>query len=225
MHNKVWSFLSIFFVLTISTMVWAQNDQEVPAPDVDKGTEVKFDSVPDSVEQFLALRQSQFSEGTKLSAFEGASRGAALFVLACYIYTNVNEKLGLQCLMLSSHPSHSVNSYEPYAYEGKALSNWNVQAFQTRIRSKAYIARSYFAGATPENNYEVKLPLVVQFTNNRYSVLRVNKEGKTIRYKVFVHCSGAASARPVSLAADEKGMWLAEEYSSLTVGVRYPKEK
>ncbi len=40
--------------------------------------------------------------------------------------------------------------------------------------------------------------------------------------KIFIHCGGADSPRPVQLAKNKHGQWKLIEYSSLCVGVRPP---
>ena len=45
------------------------------------------------------------------------------------------------------------------------------------------------------------------------------------RLKVFVASSGAASPRPVTLQRNNRGLWKAVEWSSLTLGVAAPSSE
>lgn len=90
-----------------------------------------------------------------------------------------------------------------------------------RVLGKPFIAASYFKGALPENGYAVPADssLKLEITRNKYSVISGDE------VKVFVYSSGASSPRPVRLKRNSSGIWKADEFSSLVVGVKPPAER
>jgi hypothetical protein len=74
-------------------------------------------------------------------------------------------------------------------------------------------------GATPENGYQLpNLPYHLSFTRNPYS----GKDESGL-VKVFIACSGASTARPISLKRGTDGLWRGWEWSTLLVGVAAAK--
>lgn len=81
------------------------------------------------------------------------------------------------------------------------------------------MVRSYFFGATPENNYNFgDLPIVIETSTNKYSEISEHE------IKLFIACSGAGSPRPVRVERNSSGLWKVDEFSSLVVGVIPPAE-
>jgi len=87
------------------------------------------------------------------------------------------------------------------------------------LDGKDYIPRSYFAGATPENDYTPSVPYAVEFTD---SVTPVAEDG----YKRFdVRSGGADTARPITLRhKPSTGEWFLWE-QILLAGIRAPKSR
>jgi hypothetical protein len=75
----------------------------------------------------------------------------------------------------------------------KNISNYDRQFYRDRLSGKSYLPNSYFAGATPENNYTPTLPLTVEVTENPYSY---DQEGYA---KLYIASGGADSPRPLVL--------------------------
>ena len=92
----------------------------------------------------------------------------------------------------------------------------DMQLIDRQMAKQMYIPRSYVKGATPENGYELPdPPYEFEFSDNPYS--GDEEEGP---YKVFVASSGAASARPMMVRRNNRGIWKAYEWSSLLVGIQ-----
>ena len=82
-----------------------------------------------------------------------------------------------------------------------------------------YIPRSYFAGATPDNDYTPSQPYTVTVSTNPYSF---DNEGYVVAY---LTSGGADNPRPVTLREkSSEGKWYLWEHS-LLAGIRTPKSK
>lgn len=182
-------------------------------------TEVTFTQIPQTVDEFVNLRNSLFAE--KLSPFEGSARGAALLILAGYIYSNLDEELGLQCAVVALDRKELMKGKGPTSYKGKTLTIPNRERFR-RFKALPYLMRSYFVGSEPENDYQFQTPMTLVFFSNRHSVVNCADDGQIIGYKVFVFCSGADTPRPVTMKINNRGIWKAKEFSSITVSVKDP---
>ncbi len=92
------------------------------------------------------------------------------------------------------------------------------QFIRDRLKDRGYIVRSYFKGATPDNNYTPAKPYAVEISENSYSR---EEQGYV---KLFVHTSGADSPRPITLRLKPStGQWFVWQLSLLT-DVKKPKE-
>ncbi|MCK5673509.1 MAG: hypothetical protein KAH95_09040, partial [Spirochaetales bacterium] len=104
---------------------------------------VELPRIPESIEDFIDLRN-------EISVTP--SGGAAVFVLALYIYT-LDEELGLQALTVTLvNDDLHLRKSSSGVYKGYAPTN-PMRYLLDRVLSKSYIVRSYFSGAEPENNY------------------------------------------------------------------------
>lgn len=169
-----------------------------------------INSLPDTLESFTALRD-------KLSSTPQG--GAACFVVANAIYVT-NKDLGLQCITLCTDiyhigdaPPNSVN------VKGKIINKSKQMDLDMRVFSKPFLARSYFDGANPDNNYTPNTPLSISIYRQPIDTEQNN------RLKLFVVCGGADTARPITLSKNSAGIWKAYEFSSLQVGCRPPNVK
>jgi hypothetical protein len=173
---------------------------------------IEFDKIPESVDEFLSLREKQ--GGTP----EGS---AALFVLAMKIYT-VNQDLGLSCftLILENNVNNIADaktSDEKGSYNGKKPSI-KAHFFIDRLKTQSYLPDSYFFGTSWETGYA--LPdgkLTVLVSRNSYSETSDND------IKVFIYCTGTDSPRPIRMKKNTAGIWKASEYSSPFVDIKPPK--
>lgn len=169
-------------------------------------TSVAIPSLPTSVDEFLDLRDRVAASP------EG---GAAMMVVALLVFAE-EEKLGQACLACAVGSSRLVEGTE--GYKGLQLTNASLGRIRTQILDREHLPRSYICGAEPENGYELgSPPYAVECLRNPHS-----GDPASGKCKVFVVSSGADSPRPVTVAANDRGIWKALEWSSLLVGVRPP---
>ena len=96
------------------------------------------------------------------------------------------------------------------------LSPFEQQFIRDRLRGKMYVARSYFAGTGPRNNYEPSLPYTVTVFDNPYSY---QNEGYATLY---IRSSGADTERQVKLRRKGNQWFLWENF--LLPDIRLPAE-
>lgn len=107
---------------------------------------------------------------------------AAAFIVALNIYVQ-NPDLGQACLDMIR-----LEDTIPQA----ELTN----VFQPLVNQYPYVARSYIAGATPQNGYTVpegEWVIYIKITDEK----TLRRKSKT----VYVGCSGTGSYRPITLAS------------------------
>jgi hypothetical protein len=165
------------------------------------------EKIPGTIEEFLAIRDGLASSP------EG---GAVVMAVALIAYT-LDEALGKQCLTVAVDRDRLVESGD--GYKGFALSIRELASLKDRILRQPHIARSYVRGTNPAGRYELPAagPLAFEVTSNPHSGDKASGS-----YKVFLASSGADSPRPVTLRRNDKGLWKASEWSSLTLGIRPP---
>jgi hypothetical protein len=167
---------------------------------------VKIDKLPQSIEEFVALRDEVAVE---------PQGGAAMMVAALFTYVQ-DETLGRQCLAIAA--SRERLEEGPKGYKGWQLRASDVWLLHTQIKGKDYVLKSYIEGTTPDNGYELsEPPYVFTFSDNPHS-----GDPETGTFKVFITSSGASSPRPVTVKRNDKGIWKAYEWSTLIVGVEPP---
>ena len=170
---------------------------------------IKIDSLPESVDEFVELRDrvATVPQG-----------GAAMMVVALFAYVK-DEMLGRQCLAVAA--SRERLEEGPKGYKGWQLRASDVWLLHTQIKGKEYVLRSYIEGTSPENDYELpESPYTFTFTDNPHS-----GDPERGSFKVFVDSSGASSPRPVTVKRNDKGIWKAYEWSTLIVGVEPPGQE
>ncbi|MBQ9460926.1 MAG: hypothetical protein IJU51_03265 [Clostridia bacterium] len=157
-----------------------------------RSVNVVFSSLPETVEQFRELPQAALS-----TPFDTA----ALTVLAFCFYPRNKEA----CLAMVD-----------YLRGPRPLSNYDKSFIADRFRDSDYVPRSYFNGATPQNDYMPSQPYTVTVSENPYSY---QNEGYA---KLFIRSGGADSPREVLLRKAKDGKWyLWEQY--ILVGIRQPE--
>ena len=159
-----------------------------------KSVKITFGSLPETFESFKALPES---------AQDTPFKTAALTVLA-FCYYPENKDLSIQMLDFLRGP--------------RPLSVMDKQFIADRFRDKDYVPRSYFDGATPENNYQPSEPYTITVSENPYSY---QNEGYATLY---VTSGGADSPRSVQLRLAKDGKWyLWEQY--LLADIRKPESE
>lgn len=138
---------------------------------------IVFAALPETYEQFCALPQAEMQ-----TPFDTA----AMTVLAFCFYPE-NMDLALRMLDFLKGP--------------QPLSPMDKQFIRDRFMDKDYVPRSYFDGATPENNYLPSEPYSITVSSNPYSY---QNEGYATLY---VTSGGADSPRSVQLRKAKDGKW------------------
>ncbi|MBE6773997.1 MAG: hypothetical protein E7544_07210 [Ruminococcaceae bacterium] len=170
-----------------------------PAPQkaqtgTNKSVKITFSSLPDTLDGFKALPEAKM---------DNPFSTAALTVLAFCFYPE-NKDLSLQMLDFLRGP--------------RPLSVMDKQFIADRFRDKDYVPRSYFEGATPNNNYLPSEPYSITVSENPYSY---QNEGYATLY---ITSGGADSPRSVQLRLAKDGKWyLWEQY--LLADIRKPESE
>ncbi len=133
---------------------------------------------------------------------------AALYVMAMLAFTR-DKALGRALVRFLMTPEHTVT-----VREGEKALCRSVMYHLSRLERYPYLARTYVDGTSPADGYALgEPPYAVVVTR----VQPVNPS----RVRLYLACSGAASARPVVLQREEAG-WKVREESSLYSGVVAP---
>ena len=154
--------------------------------------EIVFDRLPETLEEFKAMPQAALS-----TPFQTA----AMTVLAFYFYPQ-NLQLSLDMVNYLRGP--------------RPLSGYDQSFIKDRFRDSDYVPRSYFEGATPQNDYLPQEPYRVRVSENPYSYQNENYATLHIR------SGGADSPRQVQLRLAKDGRWYLWEQFIL-VGIRPPE--
>lgn len=169
-------------------------------------TELTLDRIPDSMEEFLSLRDE---------IAESPEGGAAVYVVALIMFTR-DEDLGTDALTAAL--DRSMIKSDPQGYKGYSPVWPFSDKLRRYLRPKPYIARSYIDGTSPGGAYELpEPPYMVVLSRNKYSVIAEDE------VKVFVSSSGADSPRPVTLLRNNREIWKVK-VESLILGIRPPEE-
>lgn len=139
----------------------------------------------------------------------GSPQGAAALMVTALLAFTEDEAPGSEMIRIAVGGAGE-GARGPTAHQAALI--------RTQLGEQPFIPRAYFEGSTPENGYSLPAPpLALSFTSNDYS-----GDESAGRFKVFVNCSGADSPRPVTCVRLGDGSWVAEEWSSLLLGVRRP---
>ena len=139
--------------------------------------EIVFDRLPETLEEFKAMPQAALS-----TPFQTA----AMTVLAFCFYPQ-NPQLSLDMVNYLRGP--------------RPLSGYDQSFIKDRFRDSDYVPRSYFEGATPQNDYLPQEPYRVRVSENPYSY---QNQGYATLY---IRSGGADSPRSVQLRLAKDGKW------------------
>ena len=152
-----------------------------------------FAALPESLDELKALPEA---------ALDTPYKTAALTVCALCAYAAAPE-IGKEMLNFLKGPA--------------PLSAYEISFLNDRFRDGKHVPFSYFAGATPDNDYTPSRPFSVTVFSNPYSF---QTEG---RATLHLNSGGADSPRQIKLRLKpSEGKWYLEEQMIL-VGVRTPK--
>ena len=158
-----------------------------------KSEKIVFSSLPETLEQFASLPQAQMK-----TPFDTA----AMTVLAFCYYPKDRE---LAFSMLN------------YLRGPRPMNGMDRSFIADRFLDKDYVPRSYFDGATPQNDYQPSIPYAIKVSENPYSYEQENMA------KLFVTSGGADSPRDVQLRLAKDGKWYLWESPGLLSGIRQPE--
>jgi hypothetical protein len=145
--------------------------------------EVRFDRLPENLEQFKSLPQASLS-----TPFDSA----AMTILALCFYPE-DKDLSLSMIQYLKGPSE--------------LTGMERQFIADRFRDQDYVPRSYFEGAVPGNDYLPSEPYTIKVSEDPYTY---SNEGYA---KVNIRSGGADSPRQITLRKAKDGKWyLWEQY-------------
>ena len=152
-----------------------------------------FSALPESLAQMQALPEASLDTPFKT---------AALTVCALCAYA-ADKQIGTEMLNWLRGP--------------RPLNGQEISFLNDRFRGgRTYIPFSYFAGATPDNDYTPTRPYTITIESNHIS------DAEAGYMKLFIPCGGADSPRPIKLRMRGDGKWfLWEQY--LMTDIRQPK--
>ncbi|KAI8111897.1 hypothetical protein M9435_004395 [Picochlorum sp. BPE23] len=201
----------------IGKWLWRLFKKEKQKRDAAKLTDHKPSSslappIPRTVDEFLSLRDriANTPEG-----------GATCFILALINYVDSDPSVhaeGASMMILSISEENLIkSSSETESYNGYGLHRSDIDRL---ARATPDIAHSYIAGATPENDYTIQNPNCASVGFRKQDDYTGTIASGT--KKVFVWSGGAATARPLTLTCNVKGIWKVKEFSSIVVEVQPP---
>jgi len=157
-----------------------QTDQKVEATAGNMSYAVSLPQLPVNLAQLQAMPEG---------ALRKPEYTAALTVAALCIYP-LNRDAALEMLNYLQGP--------------RGITPYDRQFLADRFRDKDYVPRSYFAGATPENNYEPSEPYTVTVFENPYSRTQIGDGYLTLH----IRSGGADSPRQIKLRnKPSTGQW------------------
>ena len=131
------------------------------------------------------------------------------------------KSTALTILALSRYESDPQTAYAMLSWlKGPEDFSTSEQAFlKDRLKGKEYKVRSFFAGATPENDYTPSVPYVVAVSENPYSF--ANENWATL----YVTSGGADNPRNIKLRRKPStGEWFLNDIQCLS-DIRLPKSE
>lgn len=155
-----------------------------------------FEALPKNLEELKALPEAKMDDPFKTAAL-------ALCALCAY---SEDREAGTEMLNFLRGP--------------RPMSPAEIAFLNDRLMDgKNYVARSYFNGATPENEYTPSTPYTVKVISNQYSKL---ENGNYM--KLLINSGGADSPRSVTLRKTGGGIWYLWEQNLLS-DIRIPKSQ
>ena len=169
-----------------------QTMQKVTAAADNVSYTVSFLELPVNLAQLQAMPEASLQK---------PEHTAALTVAALCVYP-IDKEAALEMLNYLQGP--------------RGVTPYDKQFLADRFRDKDYVPRSYFAGATPQNNYEPSEPLTITVFENPYS------RGQDGYLTLHIRSGGADSPRQIKLRnKPSTGQWFLWE-QFLLADIRQP---
>jgi len=173
-----------------------QNKAPVPKPAEQKTAGTKqvftFAALPESLAQMQALPEAALADPFQT---------AALTVCALCVYA-ADKTIGKEMLDWLRGP--------------RPLSPYDISFLNDRFRDGHHVPFSYFAGATPDNDYTPTQPFTLSITAGPYADANPGYK------KLHIRSGGADNPREIVLRQKGDGTWLLWD-QFLLVGIRTPK--
>ena len=145
-----------------------------------------FKSLPENVEELKALPEASLDSPFKTAALAMAA--------LCHYEKNPEETFEMLNFLKGPEP----------------LSTYEKQFIKERLSGKTYKVKSFFAGATPQNNYEPSTPYTITVSDNSYSYPEENWA------TLYIQSGGADSPRPIKFRKKPStGQWFLNEIQCL----------
>ena len=151
-----------------------------------------FTALPESLAQMQSLPEA---------ALATPFQTAALTVCALCVYP-ADKQIGIQMLNWLRGP--------------RPLGNMDISFLNDRFRDGHHVPFSYFAGATPENDYTPGEPFTLTIEAGPYADANPGYK------KLHIRSGGADNAREIILRQKGDGQWLLWD-QFLLLGIRQPK--
>ena len=190
--------LSLFAILAVTSPIFSQEGNY----------DLTVNSWPTNLAEFDVFRTENSSN----------PQGAVVSLLAALDIYVKNEEDGRKALVLILDAGQLSQDNSPKGYKGFNVSRSTMDLVRRQLNQNPALPGSYLPGASTQNGYTPSAPpYTFNLTANRFS-----GEVSKGTIKLFVPCSGASSARPVTTKQNAKGAWKVSEFSSLLVGVAKP---
>lgn len=150
-----------------------------------------FNYLPRNVEELVQLPGSDLSDPYAV---------AALTLAALTRY----EESSADCIKMINY----LKGPEP-------VSGYEVQFYRERLEGKGYIPRSYFHGATPQNNYTPNRPYKITVDSNQYSF---TTDGEGHEWcNLWINSGGSDNPRSIKLRKKgSTGQWFVNQIMCLS---------
>ena len=152
-----------------------------------------FDKLPSTVEEFKAC--PYFDLTNEHNTF-------VMFIVALQMFID-NKNAGIECINILKGPVE--------------LSNHDISFLRDRVMDKEYLAKAYFQGATPANNYTPSTPLAIETIVDNAPQYTAGENFK----RVFVKGEGFDNPRYATFRS-KGGNWYLYEYSAILLSVKTP---
>ena len=161
-------------------------------PNTHQAQTFTFAALPESLEQMQALPEAKLTDPFQTAALS-----------VCALCADAADKqIGTEMLNWLRGP--------------RPLSGFDISFLNDRFRDGYHVIFSYFAGATPENNYTPTSPYTLTFEAGPYADANPGYK------KLHIRSGGADNAREIVLRQKGDGTWLLWE-QFLLISIRPPK--
>jgi|GEM_PF-920973 len=170
-------------------------------------TDVGPFAVPKTPAELIALRDAIATDPW----------GGAAVTLLSFMAWQSDEKVGEPLLVLAVSEKNVAKGKGVGSHNGYVLGT-SLKGYLRMTERYKHCARSYAIGATPANRYAYD-PAAVSFRFYK-PVTTTPADPAATTQKIFVCSSGADSCRPITMTVNKRGLWKADELSSVLVGCK-----